>query len=119
MESMQTFLMNLEFNGVEVTPTINKLAKEGMFFSKFYPQISTGTSSDTEFTLLSSLMPASSGTIFVSYYNRDYVTIPKLLKEKGYYTFSMHGNNAAMWNRSKVHPILGYDDMYFKEEESY
>ena len=119
MESMQTFLMDLEFNGVEVTPTINKLAKEGMFFSKFYPQISTGTSSDTEFTLLSSLMPASSGTIFVSYYNRDYVTIPKLLKEKGYYTFSMHGNNAAMWNRSKVHPILGYDDMYFKEEDRF
>ena len=115
MESIQTFLMNLNFNGEDVTPTINKLAKEGMFFSKFYPQISTGTSSDTEFTLLSSLMPAASGTIFVSYYDRDYVTIPKLLKAKGYATFSMHGNNAAMWNRAKVHPLLGYDKMYFKE----
>ena len=119
MESIQTFLMNLKFNGVEVTPTINKLAKEGMFFSKFYPQISTGTSSDTEFTLLSSLMPAASGTIFVSYYNRDYITIPKLLKEKGYTTFSMHGNNAAMWNRAKVHPLLGYDEMYFKDENHF
>ena len=119
MESIQTFLMDLNFNGTEVTPTVNKLAKEGMFFSKFYPQISTGTSSDTEFTLLSSLMPAASGTIFVSYYNRDYVTIPKLLKEKGYYTFSMHGNNPAMWNRSKVHPVLGYDDMYFKSEDRF
>ena len=80
MESIQSFLMDLEFNGVEVTPTINKLAKEGMFFSNFYPQISTGTSSDSEFTLLSSLMPAASGTIFVSYYDRNYITIPKLLK---------------------------------------
>ncbi len=119
MESIQTFLMDLNFNGVEVTPTINRLAKEGMFFSRFYPQISTGTSSDTEFTLLSSLMPAASGTIFVSYYNRDYVTIPKLLKEKGYTTFSMHGNNAAMWNRAKVHPALGYDKMYFKDEDHF
>ena len=115
MESIQTFLIDLSFNGVAATPTVNKLAKEGMFFSKFYPQISTGTSSDTEFTLLSSLMPAASGTIFVSYYDRTYVTIPKLLKEMGYSTFSMHGNNASMWNRAKVHPLLGYDKMYFKE----
>ena len=115
MESIQTFLMDLDFSGVEVTPTINKLAEEGMFFSNFYPQVSTGTSSDTEFTLLSSLMPAASGTIFVSYYDRNYVTIPKLLKEKGYYTFSMHGNDKAMWNRAKIHPLLGYDEMYFEE----
>ena len=119
MESIQTFLMDLEFNGVEVTPTINKLAKEGMFFSNFYPQVSTGTSSDTEFTLLSSLMPAASGTIFVSYYDRNYITIPKLLKEKGYHTFSMHGNNKAMWNRAKIHPLLGYDEMYFEESFTY
>ena len=119
MEGIQTYLMDLEFNGVEATPNINKLAKEGLFFKNFYPQISTGTSSDTEFTLLSSLLPAASGTVFVSYYDRDYNTIPKLLTEKGYYTFSMHGNLASMWNRNKVHPILGYQDMYFAERFTY
>ncbi len=115
MESIQSFLMNLEFNGQEVTPNLNKLAKEGMLFTNFYPQISTGTSSDSEFTLLSGLMPASSGTVFVSYYDRNYFTIPKYLKDLGYYTFSMHGNYASMWNRSKAHPFLGYDHMYFRE----
>ena len=79
MEGIQTYLMDLSFNGVEAVPTVNKLAKEGMFFKNFYPQISTGTSSDTEFTLASSLMPASSGTVFVSYHNRKYITIQKLL----------------------------------------
>lgn len=119
MEGIQTYLMDLEFNGVEATPTINRLAKEGMFFKNFYPQISTGTSSDTEFTLTTSLLPAASGTVFVSYYDRDYITIPKLLTEKGYYTFSMHGNLASMWNRSNVHPLLGYQDMYFSENFTY
>ena len=33
-ESMQTFPMNLKFNGKEVTPNLNKLAKEGIFFNK-------------------------------------------------------------------------------------
>ena len=119
MEGMQTYLMDLEFNGVEATPNVNKLAKEGMFFSNFYPQISTGTSSDTEFTLLTSLLPAASGTVFVSYYDRNYVTIPKLLADKGYYSFSMHGNFASMWNRNNVHPNLGYQEMYFAERFTY
>lgn len=115
MESLQDFLLDLEFNNEAVTPTVRKIASEGMYFSNFYPQISVGTSSDTEFTLNTSLMPANSGTVFVSYYNRKYISIPKLLKEQGYYTFSMHGNKADMWNRSKMHPQLGYEDMYFKE----
>src|SRR5574344_653779 len=114
MESMMTFLVNLKVNDVTITPNLNKLTEEGMYFSNFYPQIGVGTSSDTEFTLNTSLMPATNGTVFVSYYNRDYVSIPKLFKEKGYYTFSMHGNKAAMWNRDKMHPSLGYMDFYSK-----
>lgn len=119
MESIQSFLMNYNFNGEDVLPTVNKLSKEGMYFENFFPQISTGTSSDTEFTLLTSLMPAASGTVFVSYYNRLYNTIPKYLTDMGYYTFSMHGNHASMWNRSKVHPKLGYKDMFFEESFEY
>lgn len=115
MEGIETYLMDLSFNNKEVVPNINKLAKEGMFFSNFYPQISIGTSSDTEFTLLTSLMPAASGTVFTSYYDREYITIPKALKEKGYFTFSMHGNYASMWNRSTVHPNFGYEKLYFRE----
>lgn len=112
MESIQSFVMPLEFNGEFVSPSINKLAREGMLFSKFYPQISTGTSSDTEFTLSTSLLPVSLGTVFVSYYNRVYNSIPKALKEQGYYTFSMHGNKGDMWNRDKMHPSLGYDKFF-------
>ncbi len=115
MESMQKFLMDLSFNGEDVVPNVKKLASEGMFFNNFYSQVSTGTSSDTEFTLNNSLMPVQSGTVFVSYYNRKYVAIPKILSEKGYYTFSTHANNMTMWNRSKMHPSLGYQDMFFKE----
>lgn len=119
MESMQDYLMDLEFNDIEVTPNLNALAREGMFFSNFYPQVSTGTSSDTEFTLLSSLMPAASGTVFVSYYERNFNTIPKYLTDEGYYTYSMHGNLSSMWNRNRAHPALGYQGLYFEESFNY
>ncbi len=115
MESMMSFFVDLEINGTEITPNLNKLTKEGLYFSNFYPEISVGTSSDTEFTLNTSLLPVTSGTVFVSYYDRNYVSIEKLLSDKGYYTFSMHANKASMWNRNKMHPSLGYQDMFFKE----
>ena len=115
MESMQNFLLDLEFNGEEVTPNINRLASEGIYFSRFYPQISTGTSSDTEFTLLTGLMPSASGTVFVNYYDRDYKSMPKYFNDLGYYTFSMHANNAEYWNRKTMHNSLGYKDFYAKD----
>lgn len=115
LESMMTFFVDLEINGVEITPNLNKLTKEGLYFTNFYPQISVGTSSDTEHTVNNSLLPVSSGTVFVSYYDRNYVSIEKLLANKGYYTFSMHGNKASMWNRDKMHPSLGYKEMYFQD----
>lgn len=116
MESIQNFLVDMKVNEQEITPTINKLSKEGMYFENFFPQISIGTSSDTEFTLNTSLMPANSGTAFVQYHDRDYVSIPKLLKEKGYYTFSSHANGDSMWNRRYMHPSLGYEQMIFKKD---
>lgn len=115
MESVQTFLVDLKINGTYITPYMNKLIKNSKYYSNFYPQISIGTSSDTEFTLLTSLMPASSGTAFVSYADRTYDSLPKIFKEKGYYTFSAHGNNADYWNRRIMHKNLGYDKFYAKD----
>lgn len=113
---MQQVNMGLSFNGQELTPNLNKLASESLYFSNFYSQVSVGTSSDTEFTFNTSLMPTNTGTAFVSYFNREYVSIPKLLKEKGYYTFSMHANNGSYWNRNVMHESLGYDRFYSKKD---
>ena len=111
-ESVQNWVINTTINGKEITPNLNKLAKEGLYFSNFYAQESTGTSSDSEFTYASSLLPASKGTVFVNYYDRKYVTLQNMLKEKGYYTFSMHGNNCSFWNRKLAYESIGYDRFY-------
>lgn len=115
-ESIQNFVIGMKFNGIEVTPNLNKLAANGIYFDNFYTQVSVGTSSDTEFTLNTSLMPANIGTAFGNYFDKEYVSIPKLLKEKGYYTFAMHGNNADYWNRRVMHANLGYDRLYGKSD---
>ena len=111
-ESFQNFVMDTEINGVELAPNMKKLASEGMYFSNFYSQESVGTSSDSEFTYSTSLLPASSGTVFVSYWDRYYPSIQKYLNNDGYYVFSMHANKGNMWNREVMHKQLGYDRFY-------
>ena len=112
-ESIQQFTMDININGEELTPTLNKLASEGIYFSNFYAQESVGTSSDSEFIFNTGLMPASSGTVAINYFDREYITVQKLLKAQGYYTFSMHGNNGTFWNRNVLHESFGYDNFYY------
>ena len=111
-ESIQNYLLNTEINGVALTPNLKKLASEGLYFSNFYSQESVGTSSDSEFTFSTSLLPASNGTVFVSYWNREYTSIQKLLNNEDYYTFSMHANKGNFWNRAVMHEHLGYKKFY-------
>ena len=111
-ESLQSFTLDMSFEGKEVTPNINKLLETGIYFNNFYAQVGVGTSSDTEFTYSSSLLPANNGTVFVNYYNNKFETIQNLLNNKGYYVFSMHGNVGDFWNRDIMHLNMGYDKFY-------
>ena len=113
-ESLQTFTMGMSFNGKELTPNLNKLANSGFFFNNFYAQEGVGTSSDTEFTYATGLLPTNSGTVFVNYYDNKFVTIQNILKDKGYYVFSMHGNDGSFWNRDLMYESMGYDKFYSK-----
>ena len=115
-ESAQTFPMELEFSEGEVTPFLNKMSKESIYFDNFYTQQSLGTSSDSEFSFSTSLLPINNGTVFMTHADREYETIQKLLKEQGYYTISMHGNNGDFWNRNIMYKTLGYDRFFDKKD---
>lgn len=114
-ESTQNAAIRQSFNGKPVAPFLNKLKDEGIYFSNFYAQASSGTSSDSEFSFSTSLLPVTNGAVAVSYWNRDYESLQKLLKEqKGYNTLSFHANNGEFWNRNNFHKSLGYNKFYSK-----
>ena len=111
-ESVQSLYLNSEINGQEITPNLNKLASEGLYFSNYYSQESVGTSSDTEFVVTNSILPVGTGTVFINYDDNNYQSMVKAFKQKGYYTFSMHGNICNYWNRNKMYQSIGYDHFY-------
>ncbi|MBS4534495.1 LTA synthase family protein [Clostridium sp. D2Q-14] len=115
-ESAQAFAMKQEFEDGPVTPFLNKMASEGLYFDNFYPQHSVGTSSDSEFTFNTSLLPINNGTVFMTHANREYESLQKLLKREGYYAMGMHGNNGDFWNRNSMYKTLGYDEFISKND---
>ena len=111
-ESVQQMFLNSEINNQVITPNLNKLASEGLYFSNYYSQESVGTSSDTEFTITNSILPVGTGTVFINYDHNNYQSMIKSFEEIGYYTFSMHGNICEYWNRSQMYQAIGYDHFY-------
>jgi lipoteichoic acid synthase len=119
LESFQSFLMNYELDGEEVTPFLNSLIedKNTMYFDNFFHQTAQGKTSDAEFMLENSLFGLPKGSAYITKGKNTYQAAPAILKEKGYESAVFHGNNATFWNRSEIYKSFGYD--HFFDIESY
>ena len=54
---MQSFVINNDVYGQEVTPFLNDFIKDSYYFDEFYHQTGQGKTSDSEFILENSLYP--------------------------------------------------------------
>ncbi|WP_280769175.1 LTA synthase family protein [Salipaludibacillus daqingensis] len=115
-ESIQSFVINETINGEEITPFLNELINESLYFEEFYHQTAQGKSSDSEFLINNSLYPSARGAVFFSHVSNEYYALPEIMGENGYYTSSMHGNNGSFWNRNVMYNQLGYDRFYTKDD---
>lgn len=115
-ESLQAFVVNLKVNGQEVTPNLNKLVREGVYYPNYYDQTYHGRTSDGEFTSLVSLYPSSvPGSIYFNFVENEFDSLPKALKREGYTTFSAHAYAGSFWNRAVMHRKLGFEQSMFME----
>lgn len=112
LESIQSFPLGLTVSEQEITPNLNKLANNSLFFSHFYSQIGQGSTSDAEFAVNTSIYPLENGAVTSLYKNKDFPGLPKLLKTAGYRSLTFHANKDTFWNRYKIYPSLGFDKYY-------
>lgn len=112
LESIQNFPLGLAIDSQEVTPNLNQLAKDSLYFPHFFTQIGQGSTSDAEFAVNTSLYPLENGAVTSLYKNKDLPGLPKLLKSAGYVSYTFHANKAAFWNRDKLYPALGFNKYF-------
>lgn len=117
VEAFQNFLINKSYNGVELTPNLNKLImSDSLYFDNFYTNIGKGNTADAEFSALNSLYPVIERECYTLYQDNNFNGLPKKLKEKGYQTFAVHGYEGDFWNRRNAYPNQGIDKYYAMEE---
>jgi len=115
LESLQNFPIGLEVNGEEVTPVLNRLAREHFYFPRFYQQVGQGSTSDAEFVANTSLYIPPDAAAADAYARKRLPGLPRLLSEAGYDTVTFHTNVVEFWNRGELYPALGFDRYYDKE----
>ncbi len=115
LESIQEFLIGRSVKGQLVMPNLTKLAGQSLHFTNFHYTVGPGTSSDSEFSTLNSLMHLGDAATFFEHPNNHYRALPEVLREDGYTTVALHGDRRFFWNRANVYPSFGYDHYYAEE----
>lgn len=122
VESLENFVINKKVEGQEITPVLNKLLSNGIYFSNFHEQVNQGNSSDADLLMNTSMYPLRNGVTFCSYTNTKYKSLPKVLKNYGYFSSAFHPDIAYFWNWFPALKSMEfdecYDTKYYKNTES-
>lgn len=114
LESLQSFTINGEMNGQEITPFLSSLTEDEdtIYFENFYHQTGLGKTSDSEFLLENSLYPLSGGAVFFTHSGNTYNSMAESLGENGYTTNVQHANTKSFWNRDIMYESMNIDEFY-------
>ncbi|WP_090237085.1 LTA synthase family protein [Lentibacillus halodurans] len=117
LESFQSFLIDYELHGEEVTPFLNSLvhdqSKNFTYFDNFFHQTEQGKTADAEFLMDNSLYGLPQGSAFVTKGTNTYQSLPAIMDQEHDYTSAvLHGDEGSFWNRDKIYKQFGIDKFY-------
>lgn len=122
LESFQSFLIDYELHGEEVTPFINSLIREQdedfTYFDNFFHQTEQGKTADAELIVDNSLYGLPQGSAFVTKGTNTYQALPAILGQRQDYTSAVfHGDVKTFWNRDEIYKEFAidkfFDDTYY------
>jgi phosphoglycerol transferase MdoB-like AlkP superfamily enzyme len=119
VEALQNFVIHRSVEGQEITPNLNRLAEESLYFDHFYHQTAQGRTVDAEFAVNTSLQPLSAGSVFVRFPKHYYEALPSILAQNGYDTAAFHAFRAGFWNRNMMYRNIGYNRFYSQNDFAY
>jgi phosphoglycerol transferase MdoB-like AlkP superfamily enzyme len=113
-ESLDTNILGYKVNGVEVTPFLNALREESMYFR--VRAMHTLGSSEADFVLLNGVRASPDHNTFAipgyPYEN----TTPQLLAECGFEASFYHGFTGEFYQRRAAYEQMGFTGLRFQEE---
>lgn len=94
----------------ELTPTLYRLANEGIRFEDYYQPMWGGSTSSGEFSILTGLVSASgTNSIKESRQQELFLSIGRQLQKEGYFSAAYHNHLYNFYDRDMTHTFYGYD----------
>lgn len=112
VESLENFVLKQKINDQQITPNLNKLLANSLYFSDFYEQVNNGTSSDADLMTNTSVYPVRTGATFFRFPGNTYNSLPKLLGKLGYNTIAIHPDRASYWNWMPALKAIGFEKTF-------
>jgi lipoteichoic acid synthase len=112
VESLESWVLNLRYEGVEIMPNLNRLLQHAYFFPNIYEQTASGGSSDGALLYNTGLYPIQGGSASILFPDNNYMALPKWFKRLGYSSFVVTPDQPIMWNRQRVMTSFGYDSTH-------
>ena len=124
VEALQDFLIGRTYLGQEITPNLNRLAKNrsSLYYNNYFQLVGKGNTSDAEFVSHNSLYPSIGDPTYMEYEDNSYYGLPWLLRDNGYTAWAFHGYERTFWNREEAYANQGFqnfiaeDNFNFEEE---
>lgn len=119
VEALQSFVVDLVYNGQEITPNINKLIHDSssLYYDNYYQLLGRGNTADAEFVSNNSLHPSMETPTYDQYEENTFYGLPWVLRDNGYTPWAFHGYKKEFWNRDKAYVNQGFQR--FISEEDY
>ncbi|THF79923.1 LTA synthase family protein [Cohnella fermenti] len=111
-EAFQSMVIGQSVGGVEITPNLNKLIGQSLYFPNFYHMTAQGRTSDADFLTSCSLHPMTSGSVFSRFADHDFRCLPEILNGEGYDTTVHHAYDGSFWNRTNMYRGMEYNEFY-------
>lgn len=119
VESLQDFVINRDYEGQAITPHLNQLVSEGVYFNRYYQQLGKGNTSDAEFASLNSLYPVLFGQAYTQFKDNTFYGLGAMLKDQRYRTAYFHGNDGSFYSRRDIYKNQGFEDFYELKDYQY
>lgn len=118
VEALQNFVIDLKYNGQEITPNLNRLIKDksSVYYNRYYQLLGRGNTSDAEFVTQNSLYPSMEEPTYVQYENNTFYGLPWLLRDHGYTSWVFHGYKKDFWNRDRAYVNQGFQRFISEED---
>jgi len=112
VESMDSNIITAKHDGEYVTPYLNSLSKNSIYYPYVLSYHKGGSTSDAEFSITNSIEPLDGfPAMKLSTYTYPNSFVKKLT-ENSYSSFAFHGNSAVYFNRDTAFPKMGFRDFY-------